>query len=159
MQWGLRALSISSIMTLRAVRVLVLAWCAVSAAGCRERASATAAAPAQAQTQTTWRKLGEWSGSGSQQTDSFTSDSGALRIHWKTTAQPNTPQPGSFLLTLHSSISGRALQVAVDERGAGEKTVYVSPDPHVFFARIESTGLDWKFSVEEGYSGPVLKTR
>jgi hypothetical protein len=129
----------------------LLASCA-----CRERASATAAAPVAQQT--TWRKLGEWSGSGSQQTDSFTSDSGALRIHWKTAAQPGAPQPGSFVLTLHSSISGRALQVAVDERGAGEKTVYVSPDPHVFFARIESTGLDWTFSVDEGYSGPVLKT-
>lgn len=128
----------------------------LTSAACRERASANAPAP-QAPQQTTWRRLGQWSGSGSQQTDSFTSDSGMLRIHWKTTAQPGAAQPGSFVLTLHSSISGRALVTAVDERGAGEKTTFVSPDPHVFFARIEATGLDWQFSVEEGYSGPVVK--
>jgi hypothetical protein len=121
---------------------------------CRERASATAVTTGEHQT--SWRKLGAWSGTGSQQTDSFTSDSGALRIHWKTTAQPGSRQPGTFVLTLHSSISGRPLQVAVDQRGPGENTAYVSPDPHVFFAKIEATGLDWSFSVEEGYSGRVV---
>jgi hypothetical protein len=152
--------SVRTLGTLRAFRSLcvlcVLGTCATS---CREQASATAgsAGGAPVQQQTTWRRLGEWSGTGSQQTDSFTSDSGMLRIHWKTTAQPGAAQPGSFVLTLHSSISGRSLVTAVDERGAGEKTTFVSPDPHVFFARIEATGLDWKFSVEEGYSGPVLK--
>ena len=125
-------------------------------AACRERAAASAPAP-QAQQQITWRKLGEWSGTGSQQTDSFTSDSGMLRIHWKTTAQAGAPQPGSFLLTLHSSISGRPLVTAVDEKGPREETTFVSPDPHVFFARIEAAGLDWKFSVDEGYTGPVIK--
>ena len=128
---------------------------ALGATACRERASANAP-PTPVQEQITWRGLGEWSGTGSQQTDSFTSDSGMLRIHWKTTAQPGTPQPGSFVLTLHSSISGRALAVAVDEKGPREETTFVSPDPHVFFARIEATGLDWKFSVDEGYSGPVV---
>jgi hypothetical protein len=125
-------------------------------AACRERASASAPAPQTQPQQITWRKLGEWSGAGSQQTDSFTSDSGMLRIHWKTTAQPGASQPGSFLLTLHSSISGRPLVTAVDEKGPREETTFVSPDPHVFFARIEATGLDWKFSVDEGYSGPVV---
>ena len=144
---------------LRLLRAFVVVLCTVAAVACRERASATAApaAAAPAQQQITWRKLGEWSGTGSQQTDSFTSDSGMLRIHWKTTAQPGAPQPGSFLLTLHSSISGRPLVTAVDEKGPREETTFVSPDPHVFFARIEATGLDWRFSVDEGYSGPVVK--
>jgi hypothetical protein len=130
----------------------------VFAPACRDRASAKGATGAEVpgEQQITWRKLGEWSGTGSQQTDSFTSDSGMLRIHWKTTAQPGTAQPGSFLLTLHSSISGRPLVTAVDEKGPREETTFVSPDPHVFFARIEAAGLDWKFSVEEGYSGPVV---
>jgi hypothetical protein len=148
-------------MSLRVLRVLgafVVTVCAFAAVGCRERASATAeprsAAPAQQQT--TWRRLGEWSGTGSQQTDSFTSDSGMLRIRWKTTAQAGAAPPGSFVLTLHSSISGRQLVTAVDEKGPREETTFVSPDPHVFFARIEATGLDWKFSVEEGYTGPVV---
>jgi len=141
------------------MRAAFLFGALMTSAACRERASATGA-PASAapvQQQITWRKLGEWSGSGSQQTDSFTSDSGMLRIHWKTVAQAGTPQPGSFLLTLHSSISGRPLVTAVDEKGPREETTFVSPDPHVFFARIEATGLDWKFSVDEGYSGPVVK--
>jgi hypothetical protein len=127
-------------------------------AACRDRAAAKGApaGAAAVQQQITWRKLGEWSGGGSQQTDSFTSDSGMLRIHWKTTAQPGAAQPGSFVLTLHSSISGRPLVTAVDEKGPREETTFVSPDPHVFFARIEATGLDWKFSVDEGYSGPVV---
>ena len=128
---------------------------AIASTGCRERAAAKSPPPDTPQ-QTTWRKLGEWSGGGSQQTDSFTSDSGMLRIHWKTVAQPGAAPPGSFLLTLHSSISGRPLVTAVDEKGPREETTFVSPDPHVFFARIEATGLDWKFSVDEGYSGPVV---
>jgi hypothetical protein len=142
-------------MTLRLLRAFVVAVCAVAAVSCRERAAAKAPAPPPQQ-QITWRKLGEWSGTGSQQTDSFTSDSGMLRIHWKTTAQPGAAKPGSFLLTLHSSISGRPLVTAVDEKGPREETTFVSPDPHVFFARIEATGLDWQFSVDEGYSGPVV---
>jgi hypothetical protein len=142
-------------MSLRVLRAFVLAVCVVAAVSCRERAAAKTSAPPPQQ-QITWRKLGEWSGTGSQQTDSFTSDSGMLRIHWKTTAQPGAPPPGSFLLTLHSSISGRPLVTAVDEKGPREETTFVSPDPHVFFARIEATGLDWKFSVDEGYSGPVV---
>jgi hypothetical protein len=146
-------------MSLRVLRAFVVAVCAIAAVSCRERAAATSApagAAAPAPQQITWRKLGEWSGTGSQQTDSFTSDSGMLRIHWKTTAQRGTPQPGSFLLTLHSSISGRPLVTAVDEKGPREETTFVSPDPHVFFARIEASGLDWTFSVDEGYSGPVV---
>jgi hypothetical protein len=142
----------------RSVRVLCLLCVLGTSAACRERASAKGApaAATSGQPQITWRKLGEWSGAGSQQTDSFTIDSGMLRIHWKTTAQAGAKQPGSFLLTLHSSISGRPLVTAVDETGPREETTFVSPDPHVFFARIEASGLDWKFSVDEGYSGPVV---
>jgi hypothetical protein len=140
-------------------RVFVVVFCLLAASACREGGAAARSATSGAEQQTTWRKLGEWSGTGTTQTDSFTSDSGALRIHWKTTPHAGATPPGSFLLTIHSSISGRPLQVAVDQHGPGEDIVYVTDDPRVFFAKIESTGLDWTFSVEEGYSGPVIVGR
>jgi hypothetical protein len=144
--------TLDGMMNLRVLRVLVVVFCTAAFGGCRGRQSA-----APAEEQTSWRKLGEWSGTGSQQTSSFTSDSGALRIHWKTTAHPGAIAPGTFVLTIHSSISGRVLQLAVEHQGPGEDVTYVTDDPHVFFADIQSKGLDWWFTVEEGYSGPVVK--
>ena len=70
---------------------------------------------------------------------------GALRVKWETTG----PADGTFLLTIHSSISGRPLQVAVDQKGPGGDTAYVNEDPRVFFAVIESDRMDWSFSVDE----------
>ena len=133
------------------ISAFVVLFCTLLLVGCQKPA-----ANAPARQETTWRKLGEWSGHGTTQTDSFTSDSGALRIRWKTTARAGEPAPGSFVLTIHSSISGRPLQVAVDQQGPGENTAYVTDDPRVFFAKIDSAGLDWSFTVEEGYSGPVV---
>jgi hypothetical protein len=63
---------------------------------------------------------------------------------------------GSFRLTARSAISGRELEQAVDQRGPGKGTAYVSQDPHVFYMSIESSGLDWTFSVEEGITGQVV---
>ena len=95
-----------------------------------------------------WDRLGEWSGKGSLQTESFTGASGALRVKWQTRAIPGRPE-GTFLLTIHSAISGRPLQVAVDQRGPGADTAYVSEDPRVFFAVIEATDIEWSFEVAE----------
>lgn len=155
--------------------VFVLAF---FAADCKQQTKAVAPA---AQQETTWRKLGEWSGHGNVQTESFTSDSGFLRIRWKATASkqasatskqqsapnqkpaPSNQQPAPsnqhLVITIHSSISGRPLQVAVDEIGPGENVAYVAEDPRVFFAKVECEGLDWSFSVDEGYSGPVIVGR
>lgn len=124
-----------------------------------------------------WRSLGSWSGHGSEQTDSFTSDTGALRIQWEAKSSGNSPAArhpnghstaqsprgggpdaaaalgvpvGTFRLTIHSSISGRPLSSAVvDHKGAGKGTAFVSEDPRVFFAVVESKGLDWSFTIEE----------
>jgi hypothetical protein len=103
-----------------------------------------------------WRPVGSWSGHGNAQTESFTSDTGALRVHWETHAAAGAPDPGaSFRLTAHSAISGRPLQQVVEHRGAGDGVGYVSQDPHVFYMAVESSHLDWKFSVEEGIAGQV----
>jgi hypothetical protein len=103
-----------------------------------------------------WRAVGSWSGHGNRQTESFTSDSGALRVKWETNAPGGSGAEGQFRLTAHSAISGRVLQQVVEERGAGSGVDYVSQDPHVFYMSVESAGVDWKFSVEEGIAAELV---
>jgi len=95
-----------------------------------------------------WHRLGTWSGVGNIQTESFESNTGSLRVQWKTMNEA-APGTGTFRLAFHSSISGRELQVAVDRKGTGADTAYVQQDPHVFFAKVESANLEWSFTVDE----------
>ena len=120
----------------------------VAVAGCR-------AQPKPAEQQVLgWRAVGSWSGHGNVQTESFTSDSGQLRVRWRTTHEAS-PGAGAFRLTAHSAISGRPLQMAVDNRGQGEGTSYVVQDPHVFYVVVESDDLDWSFTVDDAVAGIV----
>ena len=117
----------------------------------------TAQAPPAAAHTVAWRPLGSWSGRGSLQTESFTSDTGALRLRWETRlpARAGVPAaPGVFRLNAHSAISGRLLQQVVDHAGAGSGVGYVQQDPHVFYVVVESNQLSWKFTVEEGIGYP-----
>ena len=99
-----------------------------------------------------WKSLGEWSGRGNLQTESFLGLTGALRMHWRTkNEEPHGA--GTFKLILNSGISGRALQEPVDEKGVGEGTVYAADDPRMFFFLVESANLDWSFTVEEALFG------
>lgn len=109
--------------------------------GCR----APQAAPPQ--TVVRWHQLGSWSGRGNLQTESFTSETGSLRVRWETARGA-----GPFQLAIHSAISGRPLAIAVDHRGAGRDTAYVNEDPRVFYAVVESADVDWSFSVEEAFT-------
>ena len=136
--------------TARQRRIVVAAVLAV-AFGCK-----TPPPPAAAQT-LGWRTIGSWSGHGNVQTTSFDSASGALRVRWRTTDKAGG-QGGLFLLTAHSAISGRPLQVAVDHRGVGSGTAYVDQDPHDFYMEVQSTDLDWSFTLEEAVSGTLEKT-
>jgi hypothetical protein len=139
----------------RAARALAagLAAAALAASACGPRADAKPQAPAK---QTLWRPLGSWSGRGSLQTESFTSESGALRVRWQTTPeQAQLPQPsGVFRLNAHSAISGRLLQPVVDQAGVGSGVGYVQQDPHVFYVVVESNRLNWTFTVEEAVGYP-----
>lgn len=95
-----------------------------------------------------WDRLGAWAGKTSMQTESFTGATGALRIVW-TTKNPTAADGGSFRLTIHSAISGRPLDVAVDQRGPGADTAYVTEDPRAFFAVVDASNLEWAFTVDE----------
>ena len=126
---------------------------AAGATACRARADQP---PKPVEPTVAWRPLGSWSGHGSQQTESFTSDTGTLRVRWETTGTAG--KPGSFRLTAHSAISGRPLQQVVevvDARGAVNGTGYVQQDPHVFYVVVEASDVTWKFTVEEavGFGG------
>jgi hypothetical protein len=99
-----------------------------------------------------WKNLGEWSGRGNLQTESFIGLTGALRMHWRT--KNETPEgTGTFRLILQSAISGRALQEPVDEKGPGEGTAYTADDPRAYYISVESANLDWSFTVEEALFG------
>ncbi|MFN7981929.1 MAG: hypothetical protein U0Q11_08740 [Vicinamibacterales bacterium] len=125
-----------------AVATAIAAFCVLSmvAAGCSAK---PAAAPRK---ETIWRNVGTWSGKDRVQTESWPSDSGAMRVRWTTT---NAAADGAFQLTIHSAISGRPMQTIIDEKGNGEGTAYFSDDPRVFFVVVDSKHLDWTFTIEE----------
>jgi len=95
-----------------------------------------------------WRPLGSWSGRGPMQTDPFISDTGSLRLRWQTRNE-TASGTGIFRLTVHSDVSGRALVLAVDARGVGGDTTYVTEDPRSFFLAVESANLDWTVAADE----------
>src|SRR5678815_47412 len=132
-----------------------LAAAAVTAGACGPRANPR---PQGAAPTVVWRPLGSWSGRGSLQTESFTSETGALRVRWETKAPTAEvpPAPGLFRLNAHSAISGRLLQQVVEQAGAGSGVGYVQQDPHVFYVVVEANQLSWTFTVEEAIGYPCL---
>jgi hypothetical protein len=93
------------------------------------------------------------------QTEPFISDTGSMRLRWTTTNEA-APGTGTFRVTVHSDVSGRALVLAVDTRGAGSDVTYVSEDPRSFFLAVESANVDWTVMADEGVtatSSPVAK--
>jgi hypothetical protein len=102
-----------------------------------------------------WHSLGSWSGRGSRQTESVTSDSGAMRVRWTAVNKDGSAAGGHFRVAAHSAISGRFLEEAVDHNGPGSGVGFVNQDPRVFYFVVESDRLDWTFSVEEAIAGTV----
>ena len=135
-------------------RPALIVWTALAATACGARADQNTT-PAQT---VVWHKLGAWSGHGNRQTESFTSESGALRIRWATTHE-EPGGPAAFRVTAHSAISGRLLGQAVDHRGTGSGVAYVNEDPHVYYLMVESDHLDWTLSAEEAVAGTVSDGR
>jgi hypothetical protein len=135
-------------------RVCVILVIGLTAGACR-RPAADQAAPVPQQV-VAWRALGSWSGHGNKQTGSFTSESGALRVRWVTTATARSPgTAGAFRVTAHSAISGRLLEQVVEHVGAGSGLGYLNQNPNVFYLTVESDQLDWTLSVEEAIAGTI----
>ena len=133
---------------------LLVAFAGVATAGCRARADRP---PKPAERTVAWRRLGAWSGRGNLQTESFTSDTGALRVRWETTppaGEDASAATGTFRLTAHSAISGRPLQEIVDHTGIASGVGYVQQDPHVFYVVVDSSQMNWTFTVEEAIGYP-----
>jgi hypothetical protein len=124
---------------------------AIMAGGCGARADQT---PKAAERTIVWHQLGSWSGHGNRQTESFTSDTGTLRIRWDATADAGTVGLPVLRLEARSAISGRLLQQVVDQAGPGSGLGYVHQDPHVFYIVVESNHVNWKFTVDEGIGYP-----
>ena len=101
-----------------------------------------------------WRTLGSWSGRGSRQTETFSFDSGSLRVRWQTQNETSRAA-GTFRLVFKSAISGRELAVAADHRGAGRGESYIPETPRSAYMLVESENIGWSFTVEEGMSGTV----
>jgi hypothetical protein len=138
----------------RSRAVFLVAIAALAAGSCRSRAEPL---PKPAARTVAWHQLGSWSGRGNLQTESFTSDTGALRVRWETTPQAGdavSAAAGGFRLTAHSAISGRPLQEVVDHTGLGSGVGYVQQDPHVFYVVVDSSRMNWKFTVEEAIEYP-----
>ncbi len=96
-----------------------------------------------------WQQLGSWTGRGSQQTESFISETGSLRVKWETRNEA-ARGGGRFQVTVHSAISGRPLALAGESRGVGHDISYINEDPRVFFLVVDSANLEWSVTVEEG---------
>ena len=130
----------------RRSKVLLLALTLLSASSCR-RPTETRPEP-----EVVWRRLGSWSGTGNTQTESFLFESGALRVRWETLNE-RIGHVGKFRLILQSAVSGRQLAVAADQRGVGKCESLVSEPPHQAYVLIESSDVDWSFTVDEGVIG------
>jgi hypothetical protein len=104
------------------------------------------------QTQVGWRPVETWSGHGDTQTESFDIQSTQWRVKW-TTKNENPPGMGTFKVTAHSAISGRPIALVVEHKGVGSGIGYVDQDPRLYDLVIESRGIDWSVSVEEGVIG------
>ena len=106
-----------------------------------------------------WSPVFSLSGRGSTQTESFEIDTGQWRIKWTVASEEGQEAPeGEFRVGVHSTVSGRLMNMAVDQQGAGGGIAYVAEEPRPFFLSIESSGLEWTVQVEEGVFGERMLT-
>lgn len=116
-------------------------------------AAASNAPAAPGPTSGSWHTLGNWSGRGHIQTESFDVTTGALRLTWAARPATAPKKPGQgpdrLRVVLHSAISGRALQTVVDHAGAGAGTAFFEDEPRVSYLVVEADGVEWSLELEE----------
>ena len=107
-------------------------------------------APAAPQKRITQAKqAGSWEGTGNK-TIGFVSESGVFRINW-TTRNQRPAGSGRFRLTVRSAISGRPIRVVADQKGEGSGTVDFVDDPRMYDFMVDSSNVEWSFTVVVGY--------
>jgi hypothetical protein len=94
------------------------------------------------------RQVGSWSGRGTTTVGDVNSETGRLRITWRTTNE-SPAGSGHFKLTLRSGVSGRNIAVVADHRGVGAGTVETDEGPRTYDFLVDSANVDWTFKVEE----------
>jgi len=98
-----------------------------------------------------WKRLGSWSGRANMQTETFMSDTGSFRVHWETSNESPAGK-GTLKVAFRSGDSGRVIIDAVDRRGIGSDTTYVSDQVRWYYLTIDAANIEWSVTVEE----PVL---
>ena len=99
-----------------------------------------------------WKEVGAWSGRGSIQTETFTSDTGGFRVRWETRNE-SAPGAGRLKVVFRSGDSGRPIIEAVDARGVGHDEEEVADNVRWYFHTIESANVDWTVHVDERLRG------
>jgi hypothetical protein len=137
------------------VRTLLILTVALSAAACRDAGTASRP-PEAAREVVVWREVGAWSGRGSRQTETFTSDTGGFRVRWETRNE-TAPGAGSLKIVFRSGDSGRPIIEAVDVRGVGQDVEEVADNVRWYFLTIESANVDWTVHVDERLRGTATR--
>ena len=129
----------------------------IVAAGCRsESASPTPPVP---KAVVVWKTVGTWSGRGSRQTETFTSETGGFRVRWET-KNPRRAGAGFLHVVFRSGDSGREIIDAVDERNVGadsDSTEVSAERPRWYYLTIESADVDWTVAVDERIDAHVTR--
>jgi hypothetical protein len=112
--------------------------------GCRSHAPETR----QVREVDVWKRIGQWSGRGDVQTETFTSDTGGFRVRWETRNE-NPPGTGTFKVIFRSNDSGRPIIEAVDVHGVGHATTEVADIVRWYFVTVESAHVDWTLTIDE----------
>ena len=100
-----------------------------------------------------WKPVGAWSGRGSKQTETFTSDTAGFRVTW-TAKNETAPGTGTLRVVFRSGDSGREILDAVNVRGNGSGIEEVAAErPRWYYLTIESANVDWTVMVEERIEG------
>jgi len=94
------------------------------------------------------RPVGSWQGRGTATVGDIPSETGRFRITWETSNE-SPAGTGTFKLTLRSAISGRTIGIVADHKGVGTGTAEYDEGPRTYDFLVESSGVDWKFSVDE----------
>jgi hypothetical protein len=119
-----------------------LAACLVGCAG------APAPPPPAGSQNAEWTKVGEWSGRGNAQLETFPIERFTWRVRWETKNE-DPPGSGTFHVTANSGDSGRILAEVANFNGVGRDTTFITELPHRYYFVVESKNVDWTLVAEE----------